>query len=179
MKSIDTAISQIETLQKVLKKNIAVQVCDIDSKSTIKANALSWFQNIRAQINLTDEQLKEVDERYKFLLEAAERKTTKTRYLSELKDIRLKLIALRSDNIIAITNQNLITSDKVPDFSTLIKDDRMKSILSSRWDECIKCVGFDAPLSALVMMGGMLEAILLAKINSFSDKSFEPPGKDT
>ena len=170
MKSIDEAISQIEILQKVLKKNISIQVKGSDTKSTIKASALSWFQNIRPQINLTDIQLKEVDEGYKFLLEASEKNTTKTKYLSVLKNIRSKLISMRSDNIIAITNQNSTTSDKPPDFSTLIKDDKMKSILLKRWDECIKCIEIDAPLSSLVMMGGMLEAILLAKINSFSDK---------
>lgn len=170
MKSIDEAISQIETLQKVLKRNKSIQIKNVDTKSTIKATALSWFQNIRPKINLTDIQLEEVDNSYKFLLEASEKNTTKVRYLSELKIIRSNLISLRSDNIIAFANQSSISSDKPPDFSTLIKDDKMKTILLKRWDECNKCIEIDAPLSSLVMMGGMLEAILLAKINSFSDK---------
>lgn len=170
MKSIDEAISQIETLQKVLKKHNSNQVRDLDTKSAIKATAMSWFQNIRFQTNLTDEQLHDVDEDYKFLLMASDKSTTKLKYLSRFKIIRSKLITLRSDNIISIANQKNAPTDNPPNFSTLIKDDKMKQILLKRWDECIKCIEINAPLSALVMMGGMLEAILLAKINSFDDK---------
>lgn len=170
MESIDAALSQLETLQKVLKRDNSVQVKNLDTKATIKAIALSWFQSNRPKINLTDIQLEQIDNSYKFFLGASEKNTTRTRYFSELKIVRTNLISLRTENIIVLTNQSSIISDKPPNFSSLIKDDKMKTILLKRWDECNKCIEIDAPLSSLVMMGGMLEAILLAKINSFTDK---------
>lgn len=170
MKTVDEAISQIESLIKVLRKKKLTQVKSVDEKSIIKATALSWFQKLRIQINLSELQLKDTDKYYKFLLEASEKNTTRNRYLTELKSLRLNLIKLRSDNIVTITNQKK-TPDNPPDFSNLIKDEKMKGILLNRWNECIRCLNVDAPLSSTVMMGGMLEAILLAKINSCTDKS--------
>ena len=41
----------------------------------------------------------------------------------------------------------------------------MKSILLARWRECTKCIAADVPMAATVMMGGLLEALLLARIN--------------
>jgi hypothetical protein len=47
----------------------------------------------------------------------------------------------------------------------------MQGILSKRWQECVICVKAGAPLAATVMMGGILEGLLLAKINQLADKS--------
>lgn len=47
----------------------------------------------------------------------------------------------------------------------------MQKILASRWDECIKCVEGDAPLAAVVMMGGLLETLLLSKVNKLSNQA--------
>jgi hypothetical protein len=47
----------------------------------------------------------------------------------------------------------------------------MKGILERRWEECRKCVAADAPLAAIVMMGGLLEALFVARANRLSDKS--------
>jgi hypothetical protein len=52
----------------------------------------------------------------------------------------------------------------------LVTDPTMQKILANRWNECIKCVNADAPLAATVMMGGLLEALLLARVNQLSDK---------
>lgn len=171
MNSIEEAISQVESLLKVLSKRKSAQVESIDEKSIVKATAFSWFQNVRLKTNLSDYQLNETDNYYKFLLEAAERKTTRSKYLTHLKSLKKSLIKLRSDNIVAITNPSIPINDNPPNFSTLIKDDKMRGILLNRWAECTKCIQADAPLSSLVMMGGILEAILLARINSHSNKS--------
>ena len=45
----------------------------------------------------------------------------------------------------------------------------MQKILASRWDECIRCVEGNAPLAAVVMMGGLLETLLLSKINKLTN----------
>jgi len=46
----------------------------------------------------------------------------------------------------------------------------MQRILENRWNECIKCVEAEAPLAATVMMGGLLEGLLLARINQLTDR---------
>jgi hypothetical protein len=46
----------------------------------------------------------------------------------------------------------------------------MQAILVRRWNECAKCVGVDAALAATVMMGGLLEALLLARVHREPDK---------
>jgi hypothetical protein len=47
----------------------------------------------------------------------------------------------------------------------------MRQILENRWKECQKCLSAEAALAATVMMGGLLEALFLAKINSLTDKA--------
>jgi hypothetical protein len=49
----------------------------------------------------------------------------------------------------------------------------MREILTRRWHECCKCVKADAHLAAIVMMGGFLEALFVARANKIkiSDKS--------
>jgi hypothetical protein len=47
----------------------------------------------------------------------------------------------------------------------------MQAILTKRWRECGICVRSNAPLAATVMMGGLLEGLLLAKINQLPDKA--------
>jgi hypothetical protein len=62
------------------------------------------------------------------------------------------------------------TINQVPDFTPLISDPAMKSILIARWLECTRCLEADVPLAATVMMGGLLEALLLARINRETNK---------
>jgi len=47
----------------------------------------------------------------------------------------------------------------------------MQIILTKRLQECSVCVKSGAPLAATVMMGGLLEGRLLAKINQLSNKA--------
>ena len=45
----------------------------------------------------------------------------------------------------------------------------MRDILERRWIEIEKCLSADASLSATVMMGGILEGLLMAKVNTFAN----------
>jgi hypothetical protein len=58
-----------------------------------------------------------------------------------------------------------------PKFDPLISDPKMQTILTKRWQECSVCVKSGAPLAATVMMGGLLEGLLLAKINQLPNKT--------
>jgi hypothetical protein len=62
------------------------------------------------------------------------------------------------------------TDDIAPDFAPLAGNQAMRDILTRRWHECRKCVKADAHLAAIVMMGGLLEALFVARANKMSDK---------
>lgn len=173
MDAIDKAINQIESLSKVLKNSDAVQVQSQDEKGLVKATALSWFRNWRAELTLDNSILSNSDDIYKFMLEACEKGTRRSIYITQLKSLRKELIKIRSENILSISSQPSQNNipDIPPNYNPLIQDAKMIAILKNRWEECVKCIAADAPLSAVVMMGGILEAILLAKINSFPDKA--------
>ena len=50
-----------------------------------------------------------------------------------------------------------------PDFGLLVQDPSLADILIFRWDEAQRCFRSDAHLSAIVMMGSVLEGVLLYK----------------
>jgi hypothetical protein len=98
---------------------------------------------------------------------ARERAGARSKYLSTLKAIKRDLVSLRSK---CISSPITPTVDIPPAFSQLISDKEMQGILTSRWIECRTCLDANAPLAATVMMGGLLEALLLGRINRESDK---------
>lgn len=53
-----------------------------------------------------------------------------------------------------------------PDFGQLVQDNSLAEILTFRWDEAQRCVRGSAHLSAIVMMGSVLEGVLLHKVES-------------
>ena len=63
------------------------------------------------------------------------------------------------------------TADTPPAFTPLISDAKMQAILQKRWQECVICVRHGAPLGATVMMGGILEGLLLARINQLPSQA--------
>jgi len=82
------------------------------------------------------------------------------------------LIEFQAGNIVAIANATSVSStDKPPDFSTLVSDAEMRAILGRRWEECAICVHANAPLAATVMMGGLLETLLLTRVHQYLDKA--------
>jgi hypothetical protein len=76
------------------------------------------------------------------------------------------LIALRGHLVIVSA-----TADAAPNFSPLTTDPEMKAILERRWIECTKCVSVKAHLAGIVMMGGLLEALFVARAKQLTDKS--------
>jgi hypothetical protein len=117
--------------------------------------------------------LQAIDNQYQATLEAAEKATLRSRYLSELKILKSSLVKLRSHVLALTTSGALLASEspKPPDFSRLIPDPAMQTILNRRWNETWSCYGVGAHLASTVMMGAILEALLLARINKLTDKS--------
>jgi hypothetical protein len=180
---ISENIKTLDSLIRVLKKGSSNQVRSNDERSLIKATSYSWFNSTKSKLQIGNDITKQVDEIFTELLELSEKNTTRKRYFEIIKNLKVSLIQLRSHNLLTTSNDEI--DEDIPLFDPLIKDLRMQSILKNRWVECNKCIKAEAPLSAVVMMGGILEAILLARINITADKTkilgskYAPKDKNT
>ncbi len=171
MTALRAAITEAGRLEKVIKNGRPRrQVTLTDERALAKATALAWFEHKKTLLGTTGgADTARIDDGYKKMLVSAERAGARSKYLSLLKDIRAQLIRLQSEYA-AMPVMAAPTGDAPPSFAPLISDAAMQTILRERWHECTKCIAADVPLAATVMMGGLLEALLLARINRESDK---------
>jgi hypothetical protein len=171
--NVDSAINDADKLLRTLKKGTTLQVRSSEEKGRAKATALAWFNNYRSTVAATTdgELLGDVDGLYRELLSACDRAANRSTYVEILKALRKELLDIRDHALLRSKDQITHTSDVPPDFTVLITEPKMKEILANRWCECTRCVSSDAPLAATVMMGGLLEALLLARFNKEPDKS--------
>jgi hypothetical protein len=114
-------------------------------------------------------QLTDVDSAYRTVLDATERAAARTTYSENLKAAKAALIEVRGSVLGGAVSAR--SSDSPPDFTALAADPVMQGILNRRWEECTRCVGASAYLSATVMMGGLLEALLVARANRLTNKA--------
>jgi hypothetical protein len=174
-RTIESAVTEATNLQKVLGRQKSIQVKSDEEKQIIKATAHSWFNNHRPTIValLGDDQIEDIDSLYRGLITAAGRATVRRKYLASLKLVNKRLGTLQAEHVIALAaaTAQAVTPDTTPKFDPLISDAKMQAILTRRWQECGACVRSGAPLAATVMMGGLLEGLLLAKINQLSNKA--------
>ncbi len=170
--AIDRAIADSERLRKILKKTKTPQVRSFDERALAKATASTWFSNYRNSILnfASSNSINAVDDYYRTILESSDRDGARSKYLTTLSILKLALIKMRTEAL-AFNPVTTATTDQPPDFSPLISDPEMQKVLLSRWNECLLCLLINASLAATVMMGGLLEALLLARINREADKS--------
>lgn len=169
---IATAISETKKLQSALKKSKQNQLTKNDEKFHLKAVALSWYKSHREPLvsSLPKDVLESLDDDYKTLLEYSDRKPTRDAVVKLLKDLQAKLVKNQS-HVLTTEKRGTSSHQLIPNFSALISDQKMQAILQRRWKETELCIGANANLAATVMMGGLLEGLLLTKVNSFPDKS--------
>jgi hypothetical protein len=172
--SIDAAIQEVTAARNRVSKIKSKQVRGVDEIATLKATAQTWFHTHRpvvaAGAQTTD--LSAVDSHYTTLLDATTKHAAKATYLDALKGAKAALIAVRAALLVVpIGGPSRNTDDLAPDFSPLAGNQQMRDILTRRWNECAKCVKADAHLAAIVMMGGLLEALFVARANKMPDKT--------
>lgn len=168
--AIYQAFREAERIRSAIRKKSAPQVRGSE-RDTIRATALTWFQSHRpkAAAIFPPSDLQPVDEIYQGIVEASHKSAARARYVSNFREIADALVRLRSGNVVKLAAAS--TTDVPPDFSKLVLDVRMQAILEKRWAECIACLSAGAPLAATVMIGGLLEGLLLAKVNRESNKA--------
>lgn len=168
---LDDLVREIDHVKKFVGKVRGTQVRNAEHRDFLKSSALSWFQTRRAVLvqHLPQELIEAIDEPYREILEASERNASKGTYTKAAKVAREALTIARARILVAAPVQR--TADSPPSFASLAADSVMQAILERRWQECKRCIDAGAPLAATVMMGGLLEALLVARANLLSDKS--------
>jgi hypothetical protein len=168
---LDDLVREIDRVRQTLTKIKVPQVRNAEQRDFLKATALSWFQTRRLALvtDLSQDTLTSIDTPYRVILDAAERSSSKNTFVVAAKAARKALVAARASILVAAPVQH--TADSPPAFDTLVGDATMQAILERRWGECKRCIDAGAPLAATVMMGGLLEALLVARANKLSDKS--------
>jgi hypothetical protein len=144
------------------------QVHGAEDRLLLRATADAWFHTHRKAVlkHSDPELLARVDGSYHVILSGADRHTAKQKYLGAMKTAKDALIELRKH--LVVVN---VSADAAPKFAPLSTDADMQAILERRWIECPKCVEVKAHLAATVMMGGLLEALFVARVQQLSDKS--------
>jgi len=168
--AIDAAINEAAAARRRVAKIKSNQVRGIDEIASLKATAQTWFHTHRPIITAEtpDADLSAVDSCFATVLDATTKHAAKTTYSDALQEAKNALIVARS---VALVSPVANSDDLVPDFSPLVGNPEMRDILSRRWAECAKCVKADAHLAAIVMMGGLLEALFVARANKMPDKT--------
>lgn len=173
--AVDAALTEIDRLRQLLRKRKTSQVRSSEECSVIKAVCITWFRNHRPLVRtaMDEDLLADADRVYQDLLAASERATSRGRYNSGLNDLRSHLTELRRYAMTTSSPASVATatSDAPPSFASLVSDPLMQAILKRRWVECSNCVSASAPLAAIVMMGGLLEALLLARVHKTPNKA--------
>lgn len=170
--AINVAIQEAQLLRKGTKKKKTLRVTGSE-RDIIRATVMSWFYNHRKQLTavFTDAELAEIDQRYQWTLEASHKITLRSSYVEVLKQNVASLVTLRSGNVIKLSAAAAPTPDAPPDFSPIVQDAEMKTILEDRWVECTLCVADKTPLAATVMIGGLLEGVVYARISRQANKA--------
>lgn len=173
IETIDKSVSEIERIEKLFKKSKSKQVQTKDERDVLKAVAITWFQTHRIVVvqMLQEIAVAPADKYYQDILTLADKSPLRQKCLSKFKKIKSELLKLRNENITLVANPTQKTVDTVPDFSSVVTDQEMQKIMTSRWGECISCVENNAPLAAIVMMGGLLETLLLSRINRLQNQA--------
>jgi hypothetical protein len=172
--AVDAAISEVTTARSLIAKIKTKQIHTVDALATLKSTAHAWFNSHRpivigaaVGVDLTD-----TDRSYTTILDSTAKHAARQTYLDALKETKDALIAVRAAILVApLAAAAGSMDDLAPDFSPLAGNPQMLDILTRRWYECHRCVTAGAHLAAIVMMGGLLEALFVARANKMSDKS--------
>jgi hypothetical protein len=172
--TIDTAIKEVTKARNRVSKIKMNQVRRADDLDMLKSTAFAWFNTHRSVVasNAPSVDLARIDAPYQRVLDSADRYAAKKTYLDSLKNAKTALVAVRAKVVGApVSRAGGSMDDLAPDFSPLAGNEPMRNILTRRWHECRKCVEAEAHLAAIVMMGGMLEALFVARANKMPDKN--------
>jgi hypothetical protein len=171
--ALDAAIQEVTSARTRVTKIKSKQVRGVDEVASLKSTANAWFKTHRPAVAqaVSAADIAAIDTQYQIVLDSAEKHAAKKTYLSALKSGKDLLVIARGGVLTApVSPAASPTDDLPPDFSPLVGNQDMRDILTRRWHECCRCVSANAHLAAIVMMGGLLEALFVARANKMPDK---------
>jgi hypothetical protein len=168
---IGSALQELILARKLVSKSGHRQVRRQEDRDSLSAVAYAWFKSHRKDIVARADTalLKKADDAYRVILDATAKSSAQSTFLDAIADAKVALVGLRSH--IVVNEANDTEPETTPNFSPLASDQVMRGILERRWHECQKCLGAGADLAAIVMMGGLLEALFVARANKLPNKS--------
>lgn len=168
---LDNAIRDIDRIRKVVARIKDKQVRKGDDRDFLKASAWSWFRTRRPAVAeaLGTDAIDAIDRPFQVMLDSADKHSSKKTYVNAAKAAKTALLAARKA-MLSASSLTLNGNEAPPNFGPLASDSLMQDILLRRWNECQVCILGGAPLAAVVMMGGLLEALFVARANKLSDK---------
>jgi hypothetical protein len=168
---IAAALAEVKRARKTALQGTTPQLTQREPLEFISSVCHAWFRNHRPAIAaaLPSLDLSAVDESLTRTLTATTKASARSTYKIALADAADALVTLQA--IALIPPVIPVSDDAAPDFSNLAGDPTMRAILIRRWDECQKCIRAEAFLATTIMMGGLLEALFVARANRLTDKS--------
>jgi len=171
--AVDAAIQEVKKARTLVSRVRSMQVRGVDDLAALRSTAYAWFETHRPVVHSHSPtvDLSEVDAPYHTILDSTDRIVVKKKYLAAIKQAKKALAPIRA---LLLTPPAApvtpVTDDLAPDFSPLAGSEEMREVLTRRWHECCKCVNAKAHLAAIVMMGGLLEALFVARANKLDNK---------
>lgn len=171
--AIEHSIKEIDNLKKNLSRKKTRQIQSAEEKALLKATSQSWFNNHRKVISFIGNiLLNPIDQNYHFILESANKNASRSLIVSKLTESKKKILSLQKNLIeITLAENTIKTENALPDFTPIVSNPQMREILRNRWRECSICIDNNAHLAATVMIGGLIESLLIMRINQVQDKS--------
>lgn len=172
LEHLEAAIAEVSRARETLLRSKSPQVRSADERDRLKAVGFAWFRTHRPQLGDVDPV--DVDAAYQSVLDSTAKLAARSTYATALKTAKAGLVALRR-RVLATSPANskppAPIADAPPLFASLTADVTMQEILARRWGEVQACIAASANLAATVMMGGLLETLLLARINIVVNKT--------
>ena len=173
--AVEAAIREVTTARQSVMRGRSKQVSSGDEIAHLKSVAFAWFKSHQPIVKAHPSQpdLSDIDSAYRIVMDSTGRYASRSTYSDALRDAQRSLVEIRgfiAANFHAIPAVVANTNDAPPNFAPLAADPKMQMILQRRWDEAQRCLGCKSNLAATVMMGGLLESLLLARINSSPNK---------
>lgn len=168
---IASALAEVKSARSRALKCKSRQLTQREPLDFIASVCHAWFRNHRPVIIEASPvpELLEVDTHLRSALEATARATSRATYKNVLTEAVEALVALQSAALVPLDVPT--NNDVTPTFSSLATDPAMQAILVRRWEECQKCLRAGAFLAATIMMGGLLEALFVARANRLPEKA--------
>jgi hypothetical protein len=166
LEHIEAALREVEKARSAVSRGRGVQVRSSDERDRLKAVSFAWFKSHRPHVGEMD--TSHVDAAYHQIMEATARLAARATYRTRLSDAKAALVVLRGQAAVATPSRAAapVAHDAPPAFAGLAGDPTMQAILERRWTEVQHCLAANVNLAATVMMGGLLESMLLARINA-------------